>query len=660
MAAALAGPTMGPLFSVTSQDVLAVQRWTLLTATGFSSARNTSILTSSSSIIRAAVVGSTISIYRIPAGGLGTAANWTAAARATPSANAQSTAGCALVQTGSTIRCFWIDVTDKKPRYSDSTDDGATWSAATAGFPAPPLTFNLTHGIAAATITDLYVAYADYAQASDGIFRSQWTGVWGAWSGGGGIGPPTPVWGQLRGLQIDAKKGGGSPMVFAAGVQMRFQKSGVGASTATFDGTATWSTFTSIEDNDSPSNGLSRAYPTVHYDAGSATYYHAAILTDDGSVSGTAQNRVNIWSSTDGLKASIIAPLGNVFANEVHVILQGGSTYVFDNHNVYSAPSAPAATDLTNDVLSMHIQEKAGNHSHFQIVVANQAGQYTGLANLKDNAKVHIQLGIAGYALVDCWDAFIDAVRYEARGDIIAMIIEARGYTKLLDQNSQRFIPIASKTVAQIAQQICQLANVSIAALPGTSQFSQVIPCFTITQGESWWQALKRLGNVYDFDLTVGTPVTVKASERLASDTSTWSYGTEALASVRQLNADQPNIIRVVGSTTGGANNFAEAQDISNMASSGQHRYQHIVDRMLDSSAKCQIKANLALRSAQTEGTTGSLTVTVNPQLEVLDPITITDTRTGYSATKMRIMAIDTIFDFHTGVWEQRLELNLP
>ena len=72
---------------------------------------------------------------------------------------------------------------------------------------------------------------------------------------------------------------------------------------------------------------------------------------------------------------------------------------------------------------------------------------------------------------------------------------------------------LASTSVGGIAQQICRLANLTIASLPGTPQFSQTIPCFTITQGESWWHALKRLGNVYDFDITTGTPPSVKLTE---------------------------------------------------------------------------------------------------------------------------------------------------
>ena len=74
--------------------------------------------------------------------------------------------------------------------------------------------------------------------------------------------------------------------------------------------------------------------------------------------------------------------------------------------------------------------------------------------------------------------------------------------------------------------------------------------------------------------------------------------------------------------------------------------------------ASHQIKSNLALRSVQTELTTGSATVNLSPRHEVEDVITLTDTRTGYSATATRIMALTAAIEFHTGMWEQRLELN--
>jgi hypothetical protein len=657
LAAAVNATGAQPTISITTQDFQS--RYSRLASTGFSAARNAAIYSSGSSIIRAAVSQhgdpNTVTAYRIPSPT--TAANWPAAAVATLSTNAMASAGVCLVQSGSTIRCFWCDITSQGIKYADSTDDGVTWGAAQTAQSIPPSVTSICQGIVAESTTSIVCAYQAFTYAAAGFYQTKVAaGVWGAWSGA--IGPLTPVWGATRGIHMDASR---ASRVLVGGVQMRAQQSGFAASATTWDGVATWSAFASVHEMDTPSNGLSNNWPTVHYNSADGYYYSAITLADDGSVSGTAQNRTNVWRSTDGLTWQLAGAAGTVFSYEAHILVISGTTYVFDHASVWTAPGSPGPTDLTADVLTLDIHEQTQTWARFSLTLANNNGQYLNLANLRDNASIQIALGYNGTSIAT-HTCYLDAIRHEATGEQLITVVEGRGIGKFLAQVSPKLITFASKTVAQIAVQICATAGVPLGSLPGTSQFSQVVACFTITQGETYDNALKRLSNVYDFDFyETGSPsVFIKIVERAQGDGASWSYGQETLAASIQTDSDQANIIRVVGATTGTTNVFAEVTDQPNIAATGAHRLRHIVDRLLDTAAKCRLKAQLALRDEQTSATTAQLTVTVNPQLEVMDVISHTDARIGTAAASLRIHDIHTQIDFHQGLWAQHLTCQKP
>ncbi|MGH2443734.1 MAG: hypothetical protein ACRDFX_11320 [Chloroflexota bacterium] len=614
-------------------------------------ARTAAVLTAAKTILRAAVSQSadpnSLTVYRITQPAL--AAQWNAPGTVL-AVDVHAAAGCCLVQTGSIIRLFYW-ATGGSIVYRDSSDDGQTWGAETAVLPAYPGTTVCT-GITAASTTDLYAAWYTFPQAASVLARTRFTSSWSAWSG---TGPTSPAWGQLRGIAIDASS---EPAVLVAGVQMRAQRSGIACAAATFDGT-TWSAWTALMDMDTPNNGLSLSNPTVHFNAADGFYYAAANLQDAGSVSGTVQNRITVWRSTDGSSWQLAQTVGNVWQNEAHWLLIAGNAYAFDNTSVHIGPAPAAPSDLTADLLSLHISETSDAPSKLTLVLANDRGQYLNHPALRDNAQVAIGLGYNGVS-VDTHTGYIDAVEYRCTPDSNVCIVNCRDLAKYLDQICTKLTSLAGDTVGQIAIKVCALANVSLAALPGGAQFGTVIPCFVVVPGETWYAALKRLGSVYDFEIMTRTPAEISIRERLAGEPSGWSYGQETLGVAWQQSADQPNIVRVVGSSSTSSNIFAEVQDAANLAASGAHRYQHVVERMCDTAAKCLLAAQLALRDDQTQSQTGSLTVSINPQHEVLDVITITDARVGLASQRARIRSIQTLVDWQHGVWEQRLGLELP
>jgi hypothetical protein len=649
--AALAARGATPAFAVTSQDLQ--PRLSQLVSPGVKF-RSKAIITQAGTILIALVSQgadpNTVAIRRItdPT----QPAQWSAAAT-TITSNAKALAGCGLVQSGSTIRCFYVETTLNRVVYRDSVNDGATWGAETVCHAQDP-TVNTCVGIAPRSTTDVLFASYAYPQAACLIYRTTYSGSWSAITS---VGPATPAWGLVRGLDCDNSK---SPSVFVAGVQLRSSHTGIAACSATFDGT-TWSAWQTIAPMDTPDNGLSYPNPAVHYNPNDGYYYVAAVRHDDGSISGTAVDYLTLYRSTDGLTWQLVQSLTGL-QNEAHGLFANSVFYLADGAGAFNGPIPASPYDISADVLAIAIHEQVDQPTRFTITLTNKDGKYNSVPSLKDNAQLKISLGYNSSTILT-HVCYIDALEYVCLPDSAELRIHGRDLTKFLDQICTKLIAISSQTVAQLATGICARANVPLATLPGTTQFSQVVPCFQITAGESWWQALLRLGAIYDFETIVtvnsGSPQ-VKLIERAAGDSSTWSYGQEAFGIAWQLSADQPNWVRVVGGSATTTNVFADAFDSANLLSSGALRYRHIVDRMVDTAAKSQLKANLALRDDQTQAQTGALTVRLNPQVEVMDVVSLTDSRLALSGQHARISTIATQIDFNTGLFLQHLSLELP
>src|SRR5579872_3473563 len=583
LAAAVSAGGQQPTLSCTVQDLMV--RLSQLCSTGFSASTRTScILTSAGTLLRAAVAQganpNTLTIYRVTdPTNIG---QWQAAGNQIAT-TARAESGCCLVQTGGTIRCFYINHAALSLVYRDSTNDGVTWGAETTA-KATPASQTGCAGIMAASTTEVYAAWYVYRTAASNLYKITYSGSWSAWSSAG---PSSPQWGELWGLALDNYS---SPYTIVAGVQMRALQSGIALASTTLTGT-TWTAWSSINDMDTPDNGTGFNYPTVHHSS-DGYWYAGGNYTDTGAVTGSPANRCYIWRSSDGttwVPFTVIAPLG---IYEVHVFVINGITYAFDNGTVFQGPSTFPSSDVSNDVLDVIIHEKVDDHQSATITLSNESGQYNGSLSIRDNATVALYLGYNG-TTVQTHSLHIDAITYDVNPDLQTVTLHCRSSTKLLEQPSRVILNLTNQTVGAIAGFLLRFAGITNYTTSGTTQFSTHVPSFVVTVGEPWHMALRRLGSLYDFDFFSTLTHDVVIQERLASDASTWTYGTDALSCAWQTNADQPNVIRVVGAPPAGTttNIFAEVTDNANLAASGAHRYEHIVDRMCDTAAKCLLKA---------------------------------------------------------------------
>jgi hypothetical protein len=136
--------------------------------------------------------------------------------------------------------------------------------------------------------------------------------------------------------------------------------------------------------------------------------------------------------------------------------------------------------------------------------------------------------------------------------------------------------------------------------------------------------------------------------------------GGEILAAEYGVETTRPNVIRVTGSTSNLNTTWSEAIDTANLLLTGDERVKLMVDRMLDTSAKCRIKAAQELRVVQREAVHGTLAVAINPQHELGDVITFSDAAFDLASTAMRINAMVWTYRAEEATFDQLLHLEAP
>jgi len=86
-------------------------------------------------------------------------------------------------------------------------------------------------------------------------------------------------------------------------------------------------------------------------------------------------------------------------------------------------------------------------------------------------------------------------------------------------------------------------------------------------------------------------------------------------------------------------------------------RLRQMEDRNIDTVTKAQQRGDAYLREVEMESAGGSVLVPVNCGQQLYDVIDITDSRTGLTAAKRRVLGIKLIYDTGRGGYVQRLYL---
>lgn len=649
--AAVKAQNQEPTLSVTLQDL--ATRWTTL-ASGLADGRF-SLVTNQNGALACAALSqgadpNTISTWVVS--NPTTAASWTSA-RTAITADAAASAGVSLCMLPNyTIRCHYQRTSDLAICLRDSTDNGVTFGAEQVLAAAPLAVGNLCYGICSDGAS-VWAIFASYSNAACILYR--WTGT--AWSNEG---PASPTWGLMRGISC-TNAGGSGYTYFACGVQTRAYQTGIALGFFYYNQSAgTYTGISTIVPLDTPSLGLSYAPPTIWYGS-DGLFYVATTLVDDGSLSGTAGNRTTIYRTTPTSYAfGPYAHLGQAFQYGCAALISGGQLVLAGAPSTVFSPAPAAATDLSNDVLALHLTDAPHTPSHATITLANDQGQYNSVLPLRADASLTISLGY-GTETVTTHSLLIDSIHSSANADTQTVEITARDHLRDFTYHTGRILAYTNQTVSAILQSIVQQAGATLGTLPGTSQFSTAVPCFLIKPGDTWQQALDRLAAIYLFDAWCDSTPQIRVVDRSPGDASTWTYSTDQILALAYGQVGgQPNTIRVTGTTSGGQAVFADVVDSADLQSYGRQKLVLVVEKMCDTAAKCSLRANQELRDAKAARTSAQLTVPLNPAHELMDVITITDSALAITSQTLRIHAMTWHIDTETGTWDHILTCLQP
>ncbi|MDE3076457.1 MAG: hypothetical protein KGJ86_13630, partial [Chloroflexota bacterium] len=392
-------------------------------------------------------------------------------------------------------------------------------------------------------------------------------------------------------------------------------------------------------------------------------YRLAYIEHDDGSADANPYDRARTSASLDFVHWSDRPPVSGQQMLNTPAWLKAGAAYyvlncayVFD-WPVYDGADSSRNSDLSAQVLSFERRERPPAPSQVQVVLSNQAGQYSppGPAGLVRNGRMTLSEGYvtsAGAELVPVGHYYLEHWFYRRSAGENELVLLAVDTTRRLDREASQQWVYGNVSVGWLILEVAAKAGLFAVSLPATSQFSQVVARFVVNPGDTWRLALHRLMQLYGAEYSLDANEQLVVRELSPGDQVAWSFGPEILAAQWGSAYQAANHVRVFGS---GA--VAESWDFQAAAVTGEERYRHVVDRQLTTAAECQLRATLELQIEQRKAGSGILDVPLHPGLELFDVISASDAAAGLSNQPYRIQAIRTVMNVLKADYDMRLEL---
>lgn len=567
--------------------------------------------------------------------------------------NAAMQAGVCLALYGTTIYLLYQRRSDYAVCYQTS-GDGVTWTAETvASSPGVRV-----WALASASVDDLF-------QAQNAIAGDDSVQTVSLLSHAGGSFSTVSAWtnpsGLVRGLS--AVYAGGSYKL-ALGAQSR--PGGSLALCVQSYAAGAWSSLTPIHPIDDPDTGFSIPYPTVA--AVAAGYRVAAEIYDSGLATGTVEDHCEMWTSPDFVHWSLEQTLSgpHPFGASICPVSSGG-WLVADaggiTRSTVAAGHISPAVDVSSSLLSLRIDEPANGVATGEAVLDNHDGRFqistTPTTALRAGAQVLVALGYGSDSVTThtLWIDRLDATNAVGVSETAGVILHLSSRARRLER------PVGVERVYAGAGLLYLTSAVAVGgglpaapASPGTLQFAQTIDSFAVSATASWRAAFDRLAGLFGFDWFLDENEVLRLREPSAGDTPDFSYGSGTVQTLgHQISPRRrPNHVRVAARPAGSTPAFAESNDFTGQASTGEVVTRRVVDRLLASSAQAQIRSDLELRRAQRAAVQGWARLPLNPSHQPLDVIAIADE----SLTAiLRIERITWLVDMNTGAFEQRVEL---
>ncbi|MGI9059735.1 MAG: hypothetical protein ACR2H5_14270 [Ktedonobacteraceae bacterium] len=586
------------------------------------------------------------------------------------SGNMFEDAGCAVSNSGGTLRAFAQRGTGGNQLWTwSSTDNGQTWSGPNVVV-APP-GGALIKGIGSAGNNDIFFLYDVVGGENMGC--SLYTGSWSslsAWTL-----PP------LTG-------GAGVAVAWANPTYTVIYSDGFTLASCLYNSASnTWSSSSVIAP--ATSTAIARYVPRLTFADG--LYTLTCIESDSGLLTGSVYSYPRMRQSADlihwsnGMILHDITCTYGAIAFKLptpHTGSAGSRYYIAAMPTVYSAPTFQSSNstqylDVSAAVLSYQRLEQTGKPSRLEVLIDNARGVYNALITSGNNYQ---QIGLnaslvlsEGYKtgtppttadIVKVGVYHLEQIHVVRSPQENHLLLVGLDLTRNLDLISRYQITYLNQTLSYLVSEMCARGGLFSTSLPATTQMSQVISSFVLQAGQTYRHALDELCTTYGLAYFLDQSEVMQFRELASGDPSVWSYQPEVELVSFGTDDQRANHIIVSGKppTSGlaGALTTAEAYDDANLHLVGVERLLHHVDPKLTSTTQCAQKASFLLLQEQRVQAIYTVTVPLNPALQLFDGITITDsaapTGSGRSAT-CRLAHLLAHFDAQHSIDELQLVL---
>jgi len=579
--------------------------------------------------------------------------------------------GCAVSNSHGTLRAFAQRGTGGNNIFAwTSTNNGGTWTGPVIVLTPPGGA--LLKGIASAGNDDVFFIYD--IRSGEAIGCSFYTA--GAWS-------------SLNTWTLATLSGGGGLAAAWNGTLYTLAYSdGYTLATCTFTpATTTWSSGIVIAS--ATSTAIGRVAPRLSFTNG--IYTLTSIEFDSGLLTGSVYSYPRMRQSVDlvhwsnGMIMHDLPSSYGVVLISLPTPASGNAdprTYLASLSTVYSASmfqptNATQALDISNAIVSYQRVEQPGKPARLDVIIDNAQGV---LSNFVTTATTYRPIGLnaslvlnEGYRVgalpttndtVKVGSYHIEQIHFVRSPLENHLLLVGRDLSRNLDLITRYQNVYSNQTLGFLITEICACASFLAVVLPTTSQVSQIVPSFVLQAGSSYRNALNELCTTYGLSYFLDQNEVMQFRELSVGDSSVWSYHPEIETVSFGSDDQRANHIVVSGKPplAGqlGALTTAEAYDDAHLHMIGVERLLHYVDPKLTTAAQCSQKAAFLLVQEVRSNIMHTVTVPLNPALQLLDSISLTDSiaprGSGQQAT-CRIIRIAIHYDAQSGKNEMQLTL---
>ena len=430
----------------------------------------------------------------------------------------------ALFWTGSRVVLVYQDASSRAVKWMTSSDQGATWSAASTIWTPAFFLNNTNFGVSGGTdrsgffyaeTTNLH--FCPYNHTSN-TFPSDYSMAAGA------------TVGISHGIHVS-----GNSYLIALNLT----------------GYATWTNSTIVlrpmtwTGSGSPSWGTATPYNGVHTGTGANpayqfNYLHLAKIGDwyyltytytASSANGAIYDNADtmIAASNDGAYFTAGLRLGQTIADRLQAIQwsTGSTTYFFCDTKIWRSTPVSSVTIPHQDVKALDIQD-FGPTAYAEITLDNRKGTYTNLKTNRLGCNITIERGalIAGTARRVARETFI-ASRFTRQDIGNTITIQAFNYHRLLSLWKAE-IPYywSSIRLDRLVESIAALAGVHSATFDASAIWSTTIGQFFIQPGQTAAEALASLQDQFQFVSRMASAEILHSMVIASSPTADYTFGT--------------------------------------------------------------------------------------------------------------------------------------